>query len=229
MLPIKDDNAIRRFPYATYGLILCNIACWSFVQGFGFQPALYESIARYGVVPFCLLRVFGASWHTVLTSMFMHADLLHLAMNMWILAIFGDNLEERMGSVRFVLFYLACGVWATELHVLMNSGRMIPAVGASGAISGMLGGYLMLYPRAPVEVLLPMGVYATRLVVPAHQMIVYWFALQISSVLPGMQGGPNRVAYWAHIGGFLCGAATVKLFMWGNASPGAVTSARQEG
>ncbi len=205
-----------------------NVAVWVFVQHMGLEPGLIRSVWRFGVIPGELLgRVPPGTmvpagrgliavldgeptWWTVVTSMFMHGGWLHLLGNMWFLLVFGDNVEDAMGPVRFTLFYLLCGVAAVAAQILSNPTSTVPMVGASGAIGGVMGAYMVLYPLAPVHMLVWIGFFMQRVVVPAYFMLGYWFLLQLFSgvVMPGVGG----VAFWAHVGGFLAGVFLVNAF-----------------
>jgi membrane associated rhomboid family serine protease len=162
------------------------------------------------------LFVNPTAWLTIFTSMFLHGGLFHLLGNMWALYIFGDNVEDRMGPVRFLIFYLLCGAAAALVHVLMNPGSMIPTVGASGAISGVMGAYLVLFPFARVITLVPLFFFPYFFEIPAIFFIGVWFAGQLvsafmtSALAPPDVGG---VAWWAHVGGFVAGMVLVRLFI----------------
>ena len=225
MFPIRDDNPHFTTPYATYGLIAVNALVWALLQGFGTEPALSSSVCQLGLVPadllhtapagtsfpltpdsVCTLSGDGSSWHTVITSMFMHGGWMHLIGNMWFLWIFGNNVEDAMGHFRFVLFYLLCGISAAALQTALDPNSVIPMVGASGAIGGVMGAYVLMYPRVHVHLFVFLGFYATTFAVPAYFMLGYWFLVQLvsGSVAIGAQGG--GVAFWAHVGGFVAGA-----------------------
>ena len=154
----------------------------------------------------------------IFTSMFLHGSWMHLLGNMWFLWVFGNNIEDSMGHGRFVVFYLLCGVAAALLQVVFNPASGIPMVGASGAISGVMGAYLILYPRVRVYALLPLGFFFTTIALPAWTMLLYWAGLQFVSGLSGLlverEGG--GVAFWAHIGGFAAGVVLIKLFARGD-------------
>lgn len=206
MFPIRDDNPHFLTPFATIGLIVANGIGWSLVQGLGTEPALTASVLGYGLIPA------KASWHDVVTSMFLHGSWLHLIGNMWFLWIFGNNVEDAMGHVRFVVFYLLCGVAAALTQIAADPGSEIPMIGASGAIGGVMGAYVLLYPRVHVHLLIFFGFFVRTFAVPAWMMLGYWFGLQLLSgtVALGRQGG--GVAFWAHVGGFAAGAVLVFLF-----------------
>jgi membrane associated rhomboid family serine protease len=231
VFPIRDDNPHFTTPYATYGLIAVNALVWALVQGFGTEPALSSSVCQLGLVPadllhtapagtsfpltpdtVCTLSGDGSSWHTVITSMFMHGGWMHLIGNMWFLWIFGNNVEDAMGHFRFILFYLLCGVAAGALQTAFDPDSVIPMVGASGAIGGVMGAYVLMYPRVHVHLFIFLGFYATTFAVPAYFMLGYWFLVQLvsGSVAIGAQGG--GVAFWAHVGGFVAGALLSLVF-----------------
>jgi rhomboid family protein len=224
MLPIGDDKYPGGPPaLVTMGLIALNVLAFFLELGQPSEGALQSFIQAWGVVP----REYAAGrdlapyiplpfWSTLFTSMFLHGGWAHLGGNMLYLWIFGDNLEKAMGSLRFVVFYLACGIGAGLAHVLFNSGSDVPTVGASGAISGILGGYLMLFPRNKVQVLTRSGVMA----VPAAYMLGVWILIQlvsgVGSIAQTAQGG--GVAYLAHVGGFVVGLVLVRFFARGGRS-----------
>jgi membrane associated rhomboid family serine protease len=229
VFPLRDDNPHFLTPIVTYGLIALNVLAWALLQGFGTEPALSRSVCELGLTPGELLQTAAAgarvpvsetavcivtdmpSWFTPLTSMFMHGSWMHLIGNMWFLWIFGNNVEDSMGHVRFVVFYLLCGFAAAAAQTLADPDSIIPMVGASGAIGGVMGAYVVLYPRVKVHMLVFLGFFVTTIAVPAIFMLGYWFALQLLSgaLSSGVEGG---VAFWAHVGGFLAGALLVLLF-----------------
>jgi membrane associated rhomboid family serine protease len=224
MLPIRDDNPHFLSPLVTLGLIGLNVLTWVTVQGFGLAPgALEDSVCMYGLIPAELLQVDvrGArqafcplgpsSWSDVVTSMFMHGGWGHILGNMWFLWIFGNNVEDSMGHVRFATFYLLCGVAAAACQLVADPVSTLPMVGASGAIGGVMGAYVVLYPRVRVHMLVMLGFYITTIAVPAMWMLGYWFVVQL---LGGWTSaaGEGGVAFWAHIGGFAAGAALVFVF-----------------
>jgi membrane associated rhomboid family serine protease len=154
----------------------------------------------------------GVAALTPLTSMFMHGGWFHILGNMWFLWVFGDNVEDAMGPVRYVIFYLLCGLAAAAAQVATDPASAVPMVGASGAIGGVMGGYARLYPRARIQTLLPLGFYFTTIAVPAYFMLGYWFLLQILGGVPALAGAGGGVAFWAHVGGFLAGVILVGAF-----------------
>lgn len=230
MFPIYDENPTLDIPFMTYFLIAINILVWTIVQGLGNEPALSRSVCELGVVPGELLGTAlpgrgvpissntvcvvdaTANWLTPLSSMFLHGGWFHLIGNMWFLAVFGNNVEDSMGRVRFILFYLLCGFAAVAAQILANPASPVPMVGASGAIGGVMGAYAVLYPRAPVHLLVFLGFFITRIIVPAVFMLGYWILLQLLGALPSVGGATGGVAFWAHIGGFVAGIILIFIF-----------------
>ena len=230
MFPYRDDNPLFRTPVVTVALIAVNLLTWVVVQGIGSEPALSRSVCELGLIPGDFLEritrpvsiqlsptatcVVGGErlWYTPLTSMFLHGGWLHLIGNMWFLWIFGNNVEDSMGRARFVAFYLLCGLSAAASQTLTEPNSVIPMVGASGAIGGVMGGYIVLYPTVRVHLLIFLGFYITTIAVPAFLMLGFWFLLQIVSGLPGLGSGEGGVAFWAHVGGFAAGAVLILLF-----------------
>lgn len=203
MFPIRDHNPSDRTPFVTYALIAVNVAVFlSYVGLFDSPRALNAFFADWSLIPARISA--GQGYETLISTMFMHGGWMHLAGNMLFLWIFGDNMEDAMGHVRFALFYLAAGLAAALTHVLSDPGSMIPTVGASGAIAGVMGGYLLLYPKARIDILFIFIVFFRIFQVPAWAMLGVWFALQLVSgtTTDASMGG---VAYWAHAGGFVAG------------------------
>ena len=234
MFPLRDENPTVNTSFVTFAIIGLNIVSWVFVQEMGTNPGLAKSICQFGLIPgeflekvsagtaiplgsnlYCITEAHG-NWITPVTSMFMHGGWLHLIFNMWFLFIFGDNVEDAMGPVRFAIFYILCGIGAVTAQLLSNPTAIIPMVGASGAIGGVMGGYALLYPKAPVHMLVFFGFFVTRIIVPAYFMLGYWFILQLISAIPSIGSTTGGVAFWAHIGGFVTGILLVKLFCQGN-------------
>ena len=213
MFPLRDLVPLHRRPWLTYGLIAANVLV------FGYQALLEPEAAhilplRYGVVPFALIHHFDINtFGTLFTSMFLHGDLLHIASNMWFLYIFGDNVEDALGPVKFLVLYLATGLCAALTHVLIDVDSTVPMLGASGAIAGVLAAYFRLFPRARVVTLIPILVIVLVRELPAVFFIVAWFILQllygIESLHGPAQGG--GIAFFAHIGGFVAGLVLVSL------------------
>ena len=230
MFPIRDENPHFLTPYVTYGLIALNLLSWLLLQGLGGDPALPRSVCTFGLIPGDLLgrvadgvsiqvgpttlcRVApGAAWPTLFSSMFMHGGWMHLLSNMWFLWIFGNNVEDSMGHWRFAVFYLLCGLIAAGLQIFSNPDSVIPMVGASGAIGGVMGAYVLLYPRVNVHMLIFLGFFVTTVAVPAIFMLGYWFLIQLIGGFGSLGRSGGGVAFWAHIGGFVAGAALILLF-----------------
>jgi membrane associated rhomboid family serine protease len=230
MFPIHDENPTLDIPFITYFLIATNVLVWITVQGFGNEPALSRSVCELGAVPGELLGTVQpglgvpispntlcvvdarANWLTPLTSMFLHGGWFHIISNMWFLAVFGNNVEDSMGRMRFVVFYLLCGFAAVAAQMLANPASPVPMVGASGAIGGVMGAYAVLYPRAPVHMLIFLGFFVTRAIVPAALMLGYWILLQLLGAIPKVGGATGGVAFWAHIGGFAAGIILIFIF-----------------
>lgn len=212
MFPIRDHNPSGRTPYVTYGLIAINVAVFLVSLQYDGNPrALQSFYAQYALVPRFLTEGFGFSG--LVTSMFLHGGWMHILGNMLFLHIFGDNLEDEMGHVGFSLFYLAAGLGAGLIHWLSAPYSNVPTVGASGAIAGVMGGYLLLFPKARVDILIILVVIFRVIPVPAWLMLAIWFGLQVLGgwSAPADQGG---VAYWAHVGGFVVGLAlTVPIWL----------------
>src|ERR1051326_3438959 len=233
MFPYRDDNPTLRTPFVTVGIIAVTAIVWVVVQGAGAEPALAKSVCELGAIPGELLGKLpetvrvplggGLScevgshptWYTVLTAIFMHGSWFHLIGNMWFLWIFGNNVEDSMGHARFAAFYVICGVLAALAQILASPGSPIPMVGASGAISGIMGAYLVLYPKVRVHMLIFLGFWVTTVAVPAYLMLIYWMALQVIGGLPVVGGGQETggVAFLAHVGGFVAGAVLIKAFV----------------
>ena len=231
MFPYHDENETQRTPYVTYAIIALNVLVWLVVEGAGSPLALARAVCDLGLIPgeltglvppgtafplgegLACLTDPGRQVSHIFTSMFLHGSWLHLLGNMWFLKIFGDNVEDSMGRVRFVIFYLACGVAAALLQVIANADSPIPMVGASGAISGVMGGYLVLYPRVRVFCIVPIGIFPISIALPAWTMLLYWAGIQFVAGLFGLVGEEQGgVAFWAHLGGFVAGVVLVKLF-----------------
>jgi membrane associated rhomboid family serine protease len=214
MIPIKDVIPARRFPLVNWIIILANVAVFLFEASIG-SGELSRLIGRYGMVPARMLSNPGVSTGvSIFTSMFLHGGWFHLISNMWALYIFGDNVEDRLGPMRYLLFYLVCGVVAALAHVYSQPLSNVPVVGASGAISGVLGAYLVLYPRARVISLVPLWIVPWFIEIPAVFYLGFWFFSQLFSGLLSL-GMPistyGGVAWWAHVGGFISGLLLVKI------------------
>lgn len=205
MIPVRDENRSALTPHITWILIIINIAAFlaTWLPGLRF---LTNTVYEFGMIPAFILQ--GQNLHTLFTSMFLHGDLLHLGSNMLYLYVFGDNIEDALGHVRYVGFYLLSGLAASLAHLMTSSGSSVPAIGASGAISGVLGAYLVLYPKARIVTL----VFYVFVRIPAIFFLGFWFILQLSSGTMALAGGVSSgVAYWAHIGGFVAGTLVALL------------------
>ncbi|MCB1747421.1 MAG: rhomboid family intramembrane serine protease [Gammaproteobacteria bacterium] len=227
MIPIRDDNPHFLTPYVTYGIIALNVLTWLLVQGAGTSPALPRSVCTLGLVPGELLGLLPAglqvpigprvacvitpeaNWFSLVSHMFLHGSWMHILGNMWFLWIFGNNVEDSMGHVRFAVFYLLCGFAAAALQIATGPASGAPMVGASGAIGGVMGAYVVLYPWVNVHMLLWFGFYVTTIAIPALWMLGYWFLVQMLSGLGSLGGAGGGVAFWAHVGGFVAGALLV--------------------
>ena len=228
MFPYRDENDTIRTPVVTFLLIALNLLVWFLVQGAGMGEALPASVCNLGLIPgeltllaepgsgnpigpgmVCLVDPGRAPEH-ILYSMFLHGSWAHLLGNMWFLWLFGNNVEDSMGRGRFVVFYLLCGLGAALAQVIAQPSSTVPMVGASGAISGVMGGYVLLFPRARVFTLVWLGFFFTSFALPAWLMLGYWMVLQ---VLGGLGGAETGVAFGAHVGGFLVGVLLIKLFV----------------
>ncbi len=218
MIPLRDDNPAFRPQIVTVAFIVMCVLVWLWQLSFGAQGG-QRIVYALGVVPASLLGQqqlppelsLVAPWMTVFTSMFMHGGWMHLIGNMLYLWVFGDNVEDAMGHGRFVVFYLLCGVAAVLAQALPDPSSTIPMVGASGAISGVLGAYLLLYPHARVLVAIPLGFILHTMRVPAGLVLVLWFGLQLLSSAMA-QPGQGGVAFRAHIGGFIAGMILIPIF-----------------
>ena len=207
MFPLRDENPTERRPILTYALIAVNSAIFvgTLLAGAG---VFDQTIVEFGMRPAEVLA--GERLHTLFTSMFLHGGVLHIVFNMWYLWIFGDNIEDVLGRGKFLLFYFGAGVVASLAHALSVPGSDTPTIGASGAISGLLGAYFVLYPRARVHTLLFAFWIIHLVAIPAAAMIGFWFVLQVlSASVTWMTGVSTGVAYWAHIGGFLAGVLLI--------------------
>jgi membrane associated rhomboid family serine protease len=237
LIPLKDNIPTENFPVFTVAFIVINVLMFFFFQ----EPDLSlsgasvgdQKVVDYGAIPYEITHpgeqcevVTGSSelacgdgtsgpstWLTLFTSMFMHGGLLHIAGNMLFLWIFGNNIEDAMGRIKFVLFYLGGGLAATLTQVLIDTSSTVPSIGASGAVAAVLGGYALLYPRARVVTLIIIIIFITIIELPALLVLGLWFLMQLyygsSELAQPVAGG--GVAYWAHIGGFVFGLALVKL------------------
>ncbi|NSX54726.1 rhomboid family intramembrane serine protease [Parasulfitobacter algicola] len=209
MFPIRDHNPSEKIPFVTYILMALNIIIFASYWRFLDDPmALNQVWFDWAMVPMFINN--QENIYTIFTSIFLHGGILHLAGNMLFLYIFGDNLEEEFGHFGFLVFYLFCGVAAGMIHVLADPASMVPTVGASGAIAGVMGGYLLLFPKARVDILIILVIIIRIVPIPAWLMLGLWFGLQLANGLALFavvnSGG---VAYWAHVGGFVTGMICV--------------------
>lgn len=211
IFPFRDDNPVHETPYLTYGIIGLCVLVFIYQAGLP-EQALHDFITQHGFVPGRFFTTPGDESFTLLSSMFMHGDIMHLAGNMLYLWIFADNVEVAMGRARFILFYLLCGLAAALSHGALIPDSTIPMVGASGAISGVLGAYLLLYPKANVRVFVALYFYWQAINVPAWVVLGLWFLMQFIGAAGSPADGPG-VAFWAHIGGFVAGMALVRFFL----------------
>jgi len=201
MIPLRDSQPSYSTPYVTGSLIAVNVMIFFFQLSLD-PYSLNHFVASYGVVPSRLNPV------SVLTSMFLHGGWLHLIGNMWFLWIYGDNVEDILGHGKYLLFYLGCGVAAALVHVAFNAGSRIPTIGASGAIAGVMGAYVVKFPRSRIVTLVPIFFFLTLIEIPAVVILLYWFVIQVFSGVGSVaystvsQGG---VAWFAHAGGFIAG------------------------
>ena len=216
MIPLRDDNPRRTLPFVTWTLVALNVV--AFVWELSLGPNLEQALFSRAFIParYWLPGNWIFDLYTIVFSMFLHGGLMHIGSNMLYLWIFGDNVEDRLGHVRYLIFYLACGFLATFVHAIFSPGSQIPAIGASGAIAGVLGAYLILYPHARVMTLIPIFFFVTVRELPAIIILGLWFVLQLFSGV-GSLGVPaaqnaGGVAYFAHIGGFVAGMALIGLF-----------------
>jgi len=222
MIPLRDSIPSRRPPVMMWIIILANVLVFA-VQLAMPQRELTRFIYIFGMVPRRFSHPEWAQWvgfpvddyWPFLTSLFIHGGWLHIIFNMWSLWIFGDNVEDRMGPFRFLIFYLLCGIASGVSHVMLNTDSTVPAIGASGAIAGVLSAYLILYPRANVICMIPIFIFPFFFEIRAWFFILFWFGLQLfngglSLVNPTAGGG---IAWWAHVGGFAAGIILLPLFL----------------
>ena len=208
MIPLRDVIPSRTTPYITITIIVLNALAW-FLELSLPRDVLPLFLQVYGVVP--------ASLHapTLLTSMFLHGSWMHVIGNMWYLWIFGDNVEDRVGHGRFIVFYLLCGIAASLGQVVIDPGSRLPTIGASGAIAGVMGAYFVLYPRSRVLTLIPLVIFWEVIEVPAPLLLGFWFLMQLFSagaIAVTSSTGGGGVAFMAHVAGFLCGAGAIFVF-----------------
>ncbi len=219
MVPIRDNNPTKIFPYVTYGIIALNVL--AFIYESSIPPQYLDGFFRvFAVVPRELSASFAGidvgqpipEYVTLITAQFLHGGLLHLGGNMLFLWVFGNNVEDKLGHIKYVVFYLGCGVLASLTQWYFSQGSLVPSLGASGAIAGVMGAYILRFPRAEVLTLIPLGIFFPTVRIPAFYFLGFWFlqqafysvaSLEVSTNI-GMEGG--GIAYWAHAGGFIFGA-----------------------
>jgi len=215
LIPLRDDNPTVLWPLVTIALILANAAV--FFYELSLDPRLLESlIYQMGMVPAAVTGSFipgTGGYFTLVTSMFLHGGWMHVIGNMLYLWIFGNNIEDSMGHLRFILFYLITGLAAAAAHLAFNAASTVPTIGASGAVSGVLGAYLVLFPHARVQTLVTLGFFIRIIYVPAWVLLLFWIGLQLlNQALAPMDPTAGGVAYAAHIGGFAAGLVLILLF-----------------
>jgi membrane associated rhomboid family serine protease len=213
MIPLYDTLHSRRFPIVNWLLIALNVLV--FLYEISLSPSALDKLTRiWGLVPAHLIAHPATVWVTIFTAMFLHGGWFHILSNMWVLFIFGDNIEDRLGGGRYLVFYLLSGVAAGLLESFVLRGSSVPMIGASGAIAGVLGAYLILYPRARIASLVPIIFIFTIIEIPATLFLLFWFVLQLFSGWLTLQGSNGSgIAWWAHVGGFIFGMMAVNLFI----------------
>jgi membrane associated rhomboid family serine protease len=224
VIPLKDSNPTERFPIITVAFIILNILVFLYQASLA-DDSVESFVGAFSLVPARLFHVGTVlpgpvpAGVTIFTSQFLHGGLFHLVGNMLYLWIFGNNVEDAMGRIRFIIFYLLCGALAAMTHAFMNPQSSIPMIGASGAVSGILGAYVLLYPKARILTLFTLGFFIRMIEVPAIMVLGFWLVFQFLNALLGQ--GTSGVAWYAHIGGFLAGMALIILFkrndvpLWG--------------
>jgi membrane associated rhomboid family serine protease len=220
MFPLKDNIQAKTFPIINIGLIVINIAFFLYQISSG--PEVDQLILALGFIPARFFAQQAEGWYSlsgylpVFSSMFLHANLIHLISNMWMLWIFGDNVEDCMGHGRYLLFFLLCGVASVAAQSIANPQSVIPMIGASGAISGVLGAYFLTYPHARILTLLPIFILIYLIELPAYFFLGFWFIMQFVQgslySLNSEQVGGGGVAWWAHVGGFAAGVVLLQVF-----------------
>ncbi|MDB4889379.1 MAG: family peptidase [Gemmatimonadetes bacterium] len=236
MIPVGDENPRMHTPWMTWLIIGVTVAVWFLVQGAGSPAAVAASVCDLGLVPgeithraavgyalpmapglYCVIDREPINTFTPVISIFLHGGWGHLLGNMLFLMVFGDDIEDSMGPGRFLVFYLLCGIVAAAAHVAVDPASPVPTVGASGAISGIMGAYLLLYPRVRVRMLFIFIIFFKVIPIPAWLVLLWWFFVQVLTGLPELSSVradvSSGVAVWAHIGGFLAGVLLIKLFV----------------
>ncbi|MCK9229738.1 MAG: rhomboid family intramembrane serine protease [Syntrophales bacterium] len=212
MIPIRDTLRSKNFPLVTTGIIILNIVV--FLVQIGQGPKLDDFISAHGLVPvgFSLSPAFGGQALTLITYMFLHGGFWHLAGNMWFLYIFGDNVEDTLGSGLYLLFFLACGVFSGLVHLVLNMSSPVPTIGASGAVAGVMGAYFIRYPRSRILTLIPIFFIPFFVEVPAALFLGVWFLFQFLSAAL-LHSAASGIAWWAHVGGFIAGIVVFRGLM----------------
>ena len=226
MIPIRDDQPCTTTPWVNYFIIAANVTVFGYQLSLGLHSReLYEFYARFGAVPHNFELAFAGSGQvtligtflTILTSIFVHGSVLHLLGNVWVLWIFGDNIEDHLGHVIYPIFYLVCGVLASMTHIYANPSSQIPSIGASGAIAGVMGAFLLRYPQARVQLLVMFSYLANVVWVSAWAVLAIWFGMQVLGTVwiqllfnHGLRTS-GGVSYWAHVGGFVTGMILIKV------------------
>lgn len=212
MLPLYDTARSHKFPLVNLLLVALNAV--AFYWELQMDPGeLQEFLFANGLIPAQFLADPSQEWVSIFSSMFLHGSWFHIISNMWVLLIFGDNVEARMGGFRYLLFYLLSGTAAGLLQSYVLPASAVPMIGASGAVAGVLGAYLILFPRSRVASLVPILFIFTLVEIPAFVFLLFWFFSQLySGLFPVEGGGASGVAWWAHIGGFLFGVVMVSFF-----------------
>jgi membrane associated rhomboid family serine protease len=205
MFPLKDDVPSRSFPWITWALIIANGLAFLHELNLS-DEALQAFLMKYGMVSARLHADPGTAW-TILTSMFLHAGWVHILGNMWFLHLFGDNVEDRIGHLKYLGFYVLCGIVAAFTQYAVDNTSQVPCIGASGAIAGVLGAYLLLFPRAQVLTLVPIFITVRIVHIPAVVFLGLWFVMQLfeGTLALGAAEASQGVAFWAHVGGFCAG------------------------
>jgi len=219
MFPLRDSVPTRRFPFVNYALIAINIAIFIKELQFSNAGLLEKFIAQYGLVPVRFFNDPVIGLPTLFSSMFLHGGWGHVLGNMWFLHVFGDNVEDNLGHVRYSFYYLLMGFGAAAAQLAANPQSALPMVGASGAIAGVLGGYFILHPRARVLTLIPIFIFIRLIEIPAFFFLGIWFLMQTVNGVGSlstqvMRGDVGGVAWWAHAGGFAAGFMGIWIFLF---------------
>jgi membrane associated rhomboid family serine protease len=218
MIPLKDNIPSSTFPFVNISLIVVNIIIFFYEVSLG--PYLERFIFHFGVIPQKFLVLFSgdhfypvATFFPLFTSLFLHGGWLHVGGNMLYLWIFGDNVEDLLGHVQYLLFYILCGIGSGLTHIITQPGSHIPTIGASGAIAGVMGAYFVLFPKARVITLVPIFFFIQFIEIPAFFFLAFWFFMQlVSGTFAGSSQFSGGIAFWAHIGGFVCGILLLLFF-----------------